>query len=127
LNGYAALMAQGTTTGFIGPSGQTNVLATDSDAAGVIPEAGTLTSLYVTSDSFDSTGDGSATATVFVDDTATSLTCSLSSGTTGDATCQATGASISVAAGDTVSVEIVNSTGPSTYIRDIRWSSGLSS
>jgi hypothetical protein len=107
--------------GFIGPSGQADVLATDADAAGTIPVAGTISALYGTVDSF---ATGSVVVTLYLNGAPTSLTCTLASGTTGDSTCSATG-TITVTAGNTVSVQITNNTSPNSFLRDIRWSAAL--
>jgi len=106
-------------------SGQANVLATDADAAGTIPMGGTITALYATADSFGLSGGGSVTVTVFINGSASSLTCVLAAGTTGNATCNVTGASLSVTAGATISLKVANSTSPNTFVRDIRWSAAL--
>jgi hypothetical protein len=118
-------MSQGATTGFIGLSGQANVLATDADAAGTIPMGGTITALYAAADSFGVVDGGSVTVTVFINGSASTLTCVLSAGTVGNATCNMTGASLSVSAGSTISLQVANNTSPNRFVRDIRWSAAL--
>jgi hypothetical protein len=125
LTGYAALVPQGSSTGFIGLAGQPDVLASDADAAGVVPVTGKITSLYVTADAFGAGGQGAVTATLWHDGSATSVSCTLQPGGTSDATCNSTGVSVAIAAGDTVSIEITNNASK-PFLRDVRWSAEMS-
>jgi hypothetical protein len=121
LTGSATLLSSGSSVGYIGLSGQQNVLASDSAAAGVLPEAGTITELDVIVDDPPG-GAGPVTFTLHVNGSATTLTCSVShSGNTTDQ-CSVTSPTV-VSLHDLVSLQVNNGSG--SYVRDIRWSALL--
>jgi hypothetical protein len=108
------LASSGVTTGYVGPSGQQNLLAAYGNAAGVLPIGGHISTLYGVSDSLSS---GSVTLTLWYNGTPTVISCAL---TSSNSTCTDTGTPVTVTAGATIAVLVTNNTG--SYVRDIRWS-----
>ena len=122
LSGYAALVPAEVTNGFVGLSGQEDALPANSMAAGTVPAPGTISSLYVRVDGFSS---GSLRATLLRNGKATTLACTVASSATatGSLVCSKRTGSISVAAGDEVSLRVANGRVP---YHDLRWSASLS-
>jgi hypothetical protein len=120
LSGYAALVPTTTTNGYVGFSGQPDALAADWMAAGTLPRAGTITNLYVSVDHFAS---GTLSVTLFHNGSASPMGCTVtgSSSATTVLSCSATG-SVTVAAGDTVSLQAANS---GVAYSDLRWSANF--
>ena len=120
LSGYAALVPTDVTDGYIGFGGQPDALAADWMAAGALPRAGTISDLYVSVDHFAS---GTLSVTLFHDGSATSMSCTLtgSSSATTALSCSTTGL-ITVAAGDTISLQVANN---GVAYNDVRWSTNF--
>jgi hypothetical protein len=96
------------------------VLATDANAAGTLPMSGTLSVLDATVDNFAS---GTVVVTVVRNGVATSVTCTLTGGGSGNETCTVPNSSLAISPGDTLSLQVANNSG--TFLRDIRWSADI--
>ena len=107
------------TTGFVGLGGGANPAATSAAGDSILPVSGTLSDLYVVAS--PSTGaTGTVVATVERNDVATAVTCTI---TLPSRTCSDVTDMQSFAAGDTITVQIVNSSGQ--IVDNIHWTAAL--
>ena len=105
------------TSGFIGVGGEANLVGTAADAASEIPAAGTFSGFrgHLTTPA----GDIPVTFTLFVNGSATGVTCSI---TVAASSCVDNTHTAAVSAGDVVAVQVVK---PGGLLRNVRWSARL--
>jgi hypothetical protein len=104
-------------SGFIGVGGEANVASSASDAGSPISVSATLTGFRAR---LSAAASGSVVFTLFVNGSATSVTCTIPSGQT---TCSDTTHTVGLVPGNAVAVSITNSSG---LLRHVRWSAELS-
>ena len=99
-------------TGYIYPSGQnaSGTVGASADADMLIPRAGTLGNLYVAISGAES-GSSTFTATLYHNDSSSALTCTVGNSV---ATCHDTTHTVSVSAGDLISIQVTQTTGTGT-------------
>ena len=99
-------------TEYIYPSGQnaTGSVGASADADMLIPRAGTLGNLYVAISGAES-GSSTFTATLYHNDSSSALTCTVGNSV---ATCHDTTHTVSVSAGDLISIQVTQTTGTGT-------------
>jgi hypothetical protein len=101
------------TAGFIGMGGEANLTLSSADAGSPIPAAGTLSGFRAR---LTAAPAGPVVFTLFVNDAATSVTCTIAAP---DTTCTDGAHTVALAAGNTVSVGVTNGSG---LLRHVRWS-----
>ena len=102
------------TTGYSATGGSQNVFATAPEAASPLTVVGTLSGFSAHAGS--AVGTGGVTLTVFADGSATTVTCTIPSGSL---SCTDSTHTASFSAGDTIEVRIQNPTG--AFVRNVAW------
>jgi hypothetical protein len=106
------------TTGFAGTAGSQNVYATAGEAASPVPIAGTLSNFSVHAGS--GIAASGVTLTLLKNGSATSVTCTISSG---GSACSDSSHTVSLTTSDVIAVKIQNGTG--TFVRNVAWTAQL--
>ena len=116
ISGVVTFVDPSESTGFIGVGGEANVVATADGAASEIPAAGTLAGFR---GHLSAAAAGPVVFTLFVNGSATSITCTVAGGASA---CLDSADTAVLAAGDVIAIRITNGSG---LLRHVRWSAKL--
>lgn len=106
------------TTGYAGTAGSQNVYASATEAASPVPIAGTLSNFSVHTGT--AVSGGNLILTVLKNGIATSITCTIASGTS---SCSDSTDTVALTTAATIAVEIQNSSG--NFVRNVAWTAQL--
>jgi hypothetical protein len=118
ISGVVAFVDPLDTTGFIGDAGIPNLAGTAAEAGSPIAAGGTASNFrgHVGS----AVGAGGIVLTLYLNGSATAISCSIPSGSS---SCSDLTHTVAVSAGDVIAVQLTNSTG--TLLREVRWTTEL--
>ncbi|HEX4520407.1 MAG TPA: hypothetical protein VH063_12570 [Gaiellaceae bacterium] len=118
LSGVVGFLDPLDATGFIGEGGISNLAPTAAEAGSPVASAATVSGFRGRVGS--AVGGGGVVLTLYLDGSATAVSCSIPSGST---SCTDSAHSVSISAGDVIAVQLANSTG--TLLREVRWTAEL--
>jgi hypothetical protein len=118
LTGAVAFVDALDTTGFAGTAGSQNVFPSAAEAASPVPISATLSDFRAHAGS--AVGGSGVTLTVMKNGTATSITCTIPSGSS---SCTDSSDTVAFTTADVIAVRIQNGTG--TFVRQVAWTAQL--